>query len=97
MEKTVNIALRKGHASRAGWPPTACCRLHGLVEPIEVLQFGYVALNACNVAADRLDGRFELLLPAPCYEDVGAFIDKSLGGRETYSCGAAGNHGHLAL
>jgi hypothetical protein len=72
-------------------------RLHGFVETIEVPQFGDVSLNSGNVAADHLHGLFEFLLPATCYEDVGAFIDKSLGRRETYSCGAAGNHGHLAL
>src|ERR1700694_1721556 len=72
-------------------------RLHGLVEPIEVLQFGDVSPNACNLAADDLYGLVELLLAAACYEDVGAFIDEPLRCGETYSRGASGNHGHLSL
>src|SRR5258705_11659463 len=72
-------------------------RLHGLVEAIEVLQFGDISPNACNLAADRLDGLVELLLAATRYEDVSAFIDEPLRRGETYSRGASGNHGHLSL
>src|SRR3984893_11689376 len=72
-------------------------RLHGLVEAIEVLQFGDVSPNAYDVAADRLYSLVELLLAAARYEDVSAFIDEPLRRGETYSRGAAGNHGHLAL
>src|ERR1700730_13572536 len=72
-------------------------RLHGLGETIEVLQFGDVSSNACNLAADRLDGLVEFLLAATRYEDVSAFIDESLRRGETYSRGAAGNHGQLSL
>src|SRR6202043_1199903 len=55
-------------------------RLHGLVESIEVLQFGDVPANTCNVAADRLHGLVEFLLAAAGYEDVGTFIDEPLRG-----------------
>jgi hypothetical protein len=72
-------------------------RLHGLVESIEVRQFGDVPANTCNVAADRLHGLVELLLAAARYEDVGAFIDEPLRRGEAYSRCAAGNHGHLSL
>src|ERR1700704_4317886 len=72
-------------------------RLHGLVESIEVRQFGDVSPNACNVAADGPHGLVEFLLAAACYEDVGTFIDEPLRRGETYSRGAAGNHGHLSL
>src|SRR5271165_1814778 len=72
-------------------------RLHGLVEPIEVLQFRDVPLNTYDVAADRLHGLVELLLAAACYEDKRAFVDKALRRGETYSRGAAGNHGYLSL
>src|SRR6267142_911950 len=72
-------------------------RLHGLVEVIEVLQFGDVPPNAYDVAADRLHGLAELLLAAARYEDKGAFVDEALRRGETYSSCAAGNHGHLSL
>src|SRR6202035_5786885 len=71
--------------------------LHGLVEAIEVLQFGDVSPNSCHVAADRLDRFVEFLLAATRYEDVGALIDEALRRGETYSRGASGNHGHLSL
>src|SRR6202165_3237649 len=72
-------------------------RLHGLVESIEVRQFGDVPANPCNVAADGLHGLVEFLLAAACYEDVGAFIDEPLRRGEAYSRCAAGDHGHLFL
>src|SRR6266478_603820 len=70
---------------------------HGLVESIEVLQFGDVSPNARNLAADRLYGFVEFLLAAARYEDVGTFVDEALRRGETYSRGAAGNHRHLSL
>jgi hypothetical protein len=36
-------------------------------------------------------------LAAARYEDKGAFVDEALRRGETYSRGAAGNHGHLSL
>src|ERR1700730_223602 len=71
--------------------------LHGLVEAIEVLQFGDISPNSCHVAADRLDGLVEFLLAATRYEDVGALIDEPLRCGETYSRGASGNHAHHSL
>src|ERR1700736_4998676 len=71
--------------------------LHGLVEAIEVLQFGDVSSNSCHVAADRLNGFVEFLLAAARYGDVGALIDEPLRRGEAYSRGAAGDHGHLPL
>src|ERR1700681_2857466 len=72
-------------------------RLHGLVKAIEVLQFRDVPPNAYDVAADCLHGLVELLLAAARYEDKGAFVDEALRRGETYSLGAAGNHGDLSL
>src|SRR6267154_148932 len=72
-------------------------RPHGLVESIEVRQFGDVSPNACNLAADRLDGFVQFLLAAARYEDIRAFIDEPLRRGETYSRGASGNHGHPSL
>src|SRR5258708_35507552 len=72
-------------------------RLHGLVEKIEVRQFGDVPPNACDVATDRLHGLVEFLLAAARYEDIGAFIDEPLRRGQTYSRGASGNHAQLSL
>src|ERR1700676_2502370 len=72
-------------------------RLHGLVESIEVRQFGDVSLNACDAAPDRLQRLVELLLAAARYEDIRAFVDEALRRGETYSRGASGNHGNLSL
>src|SRR6202011_1806102 len=72
-------------------------RLHGLVESIEVRQFGDVPANTFNVAADRLHGLVEFLLPAARYEDVGAFIDEPLRRGEAYSRCAAGDYGPVFL
>src|ERR1700732_5425210 len=72
-------------------------RLHGLVESIEVRQFGDVPANTCNVAADRLHGLVEFLLAAACYEDVGAFIDEPLRRREANSRCSVGDVCHLSL
>jgi hypothetical protein len=72
-------------------------RLHDLVEAIEVLQFRNVPANAYDVAADGLHGLIELFLAAARYEDKGAFVDEALRRGETYSRGAAGNHGEVSL
>src|SRR5258708_30211773 len=72
-------------------------RTHGLVESIEVRQFGDVPAKACNVASDRLYGLVELLLAAARYEDVSAFIDEALRRGQADSRGAAADHGHLFL
>src|ERR1700693_5589741 len=71
--------------------------LHDLVEAIEVLQVRDVPANANDVTADRLQGLVELLLAAARYENKSAFVDETLRRGETYSRGAAGNHGHLSL
>src|SRR5258708_30800555 len=72
-------------------------RLHGLVEVIEVRQFGDVSPNSCNLTADRLHGLVEFLLAATRYKDVAALIDEPLRCGETYSPGAAGNHADPSL
>src|SRR6202030_4202501 len=72
-------------------------RLHGLIEAIEILQFGDVAPHPCDIAADCLDGLVEFLLAAAGYEDIGAFADKPLRDGKTYSRSAAGHHSQLSL
>src|ERR1700733_11254159 len=72
-------------------------RLDGLVESIKVRQFGDVSPNACNLAADRLDGFVEFRLAASRYEDISALVHEPLRCRETYSRGASGNDCHFSL
>src|SRR5258707_497528 len=48
------------------------------VETIKIGQFGNVALNARNIAADCLHGLVEFLLPAARDEDVGTLFDEKL-------------------
>src|SRR5258708_12930726 len=50
----------------------------GFVETIKIVQFGNVALNARNIAADCLHGLVEFLLPAAGDEDVGTLFDEKL-------------------
>src|SRR5437016_13368261 len=52
-------------------------RLDGLIESVKVGQFGNVALNAGNVAADCLDGRIKFLLATARDEDVAPSLTKS--------------------
>src|SRR5260370_7820873 len=72
-------------------------RLDGLVESIEVRQFGDVPANTCNVAADRLHGLVEFLFAATRYEDVSVLFDEPLRCGETYSRGASANHRPFSL
>src|SRR6266403_1398434 len=50
---------------------------YGLVKAIKVGQFGNVALNARNVAAECLHGLVEFLVSAARDEDKGALFDES--------------------
>ena len=54
-------------------------RPHGLVETVQVGQFGNVALDAGNIATDCLHGLIEFLLTTLSNEDVSAFCDEELG------------------
>src|SRR5580765_3425745 len=49
---------------------------NGLVKTIKIGQFGNVALNARNIAADCLHGLIEFLLPAAGDEDIGTLFDE---------------------
>src|SRR5260370_5492242 len=60
---------------------------NGLVKAIKVGQFGNVALNATNVAAECLHGLVEFLVSAARDEDKGALFDEKLcRGESTSSC-----------
>jgi hypothetical protein len=41
-------------------------------------QYGHIALNGSNVAANTENGLIQFLLPSPCDEDKRAFVYKSL-------------------
>src|SRR5260370_28550297 len=69
----------------------------GLIQTIEVGQFGNVSLNASDVAADRLYGRVELFLTTARDHDVGPLFDEQLCRSEAYSCGATSNDRHFSL
>jgi hypothetical protein len=68
-----------------------------LPDDLQVGKFGYVSLNAGNVAPDRLHGLIEFLLATAGDEDVRAFLDEELGGSQANSRCAAGDDCHFAL
>src|ERR1700675_3050913 len=70
---------------------------NGLVKTVKVGQFGNVALNARNIAPDRLHGLVEFLLAAARDEDIGALFDEKLCRSQPNSFGAAGDNGGLAF
>src|SRR5260370_41445790 len=71
--------------------------LDGLVEPVKVGQFGNVALNAGNVAADGLDGLIKFLPATARDKDVGALSDEEFCRSKPYARRTAGDDSHFAL
>src|SRR5580658_4535368 len=69
----------------------------GLVKTIKVGQFGNVALNAGNIAADCLHGLVEFLLPAARDEDIGTLFGKELCRSQPNPLRPAGDDGGLAF
>src|SRR6202171_6285623 len=69
----------------------------GLVETIEVGQFGNVSLNARNVAADCLHGLVELLLATARDEDVGTLFDEKFCRSQPNPFRAPGDDGYFPL
>src|SRR6267378_3305833 len=69
----------------------------GLVKTIKVGQFGNVALNAGNVAADCLHGLVEFLLSTARDEDIGALFDEQFSSSQPNPFCPAGNEGGLAF
>src|SRR6266478_4963728 len=69
----------------------------GVVETIQVGQFGNVSLNARNVAADCPHGLIKLLLPTAHDEDIGTLSDEELCRSQPYPRRAAGDDRHFAL
>src|SRR5258707_15313328 len=78
-------------------------RADGLVETIQVGEFGNVSLNAGNAAADCFRGIGEFFLATARDEDIGTLPDEELCRGHPYSRSAAGDacdfsfqlgHGH---
>src|SRR5438270_12487610 len=71
--------------------------LDGLIESVKVGQFGNVALNAGNVAADCLHGLIKFLLATARDEDVGALSDEEFCRSQSYARRTAGDDSHFSL
>src|SRR5271165_5550857 len=69
----------------------------GVVETIQVGQFGNVSLNARNVAADCLHGLIKFLLATARDENVGTLSDEELCCSHPYPRRAAGDDRHFSL
>ncbi len=67
------------------------------VEPIEIGEVGNVTLHCGDTAADKRYRLVQFCLAAPGDVDERAFFDEALGGGETHTARAAGNHGDLVL
>src|SRR6266404_3856235 len=71
--------------------------LDGLIETVKVGQFGNVALNAGNVAADYLHGLIKFLLATAHDEDVGPLSDEEFCRSKPYARRTAGDDSHFSL
>src|SRR6266436_4446489 len=69
----------------------------GVVETIQVGQFGNVSLNARNVAADCPHGLIKLLLATARDEDIGALSDEEFCRSKPYARRTAGDDSHFSL
>src|SRR6266436_4140182 len=70
---------------------------NSLVKTIKVGEFGNVALNAGNVAADCLHGLVEFLLSTARDEDIGTLFDEEFSSSQPNPFCPAGNDGGLAF
>ena len=59
--------------------------------------FGGVGGDGGHAVADQRFGLVQLALAAPGDEDVGAFFDEPLRGRQPDTATAAGDHGDLSI
>src|SRR6266852_4042870 len=70
---------------------------NSLVKAIKVRDFGNVALNATNIAADCLHRLVEFLLAPACDEDIRTLFDEKFCRSQPNSFRAAGDDGDLAF
>ena len=66
-------------------------------EAVQIAQVRHVALDAGDMAADCLDRRRQLRLPAPRDEDVRAFVHKLLRRRQADAAIATGHEGNFSF
>src|SRR5271170_1196640 len=71
--------------------------LDGLVETIQVRQFGNISPDADGAGADEFHGIIEFLLATASDEDISALLDEEFGRGQPYSGSAAGDDCHFSL
>src|SRR3546814_7835414 len=90
-----NLAEREGFA-RAGARiqnfDLAFFPLDRVEQAIEVVEICRVAAYAGHVPTDQLDGFVQRLLPATCYEHVGAFFNEPPGARQRHAACRSEEH-----
>ena len=67
------------HVDRALFP------LDGVVQAVQVVQLGGVALHGGDVAADQLDCVVQCFLPPGLDEDVRSFLDEEFGAGQCHA------------
>src|SRR5580658_8541869 len=68
-----------------------------LVEKVKIGHFGNVSLNTGRIGTDCLHGIVELLLAAPCDENISSFIDEQFCSCQPNPFCSAGDDGDLAF
>src|SRR3984885_7056300 len=95
-----DLAERGGLAAAGAGPQhveAALLPLDGVVQAVQVVQVGGVALDAGDVAADLLDGRLQGVLAAAGDEDVRSLVGEQLRAGQRHAGGAAGDDRYLAV
>ena len=69
---SAHSGAREQHVDAALFP------LHRIIQAVQVVQIGRIALHAGHVPADQFDGLIQSFLPPARDEDIGAFFDKQL-------------------
>ena len=66
-------------------------------QPVQVGAAGDITGDGGQTVADQRFGLVQLALSTPGDEDVRAFVDEPLRGRQSDTAAAAGDHGDLAI
>ena len=95
------ISPQRGGFAAAGAGPqyveAALLPLDGVVQAVQVVQVGGVALDAGDVAANLLHGLVQRVLTAAGDEDVRSLVDEQLRAGQRQAGGAAGDDRYLAV
>lgn len=95
-----DLAERGGLAPACAGPQhveASLLPLDGVVQAVQVVQVGGVALDAGDVAADLLHGLVQGVLAAAGDEDVRSLLDEQLRACQRHAGGAAGDDRDLAV